>query len=116
MRDWADDLLREYKMTRKQLRQAVSALNDENAKDKEDKRVINSSIRDIDFSIEWMDIGIMPEQEKKTRFVYGVDGYWDDSLGSYVHVSAYSDPFKAVEDKIDKEIEVKRIAEASNSY
>src|SRR5690625_2591627 len=121
MQPWSDRLLKEYKEGRKQLRNLLKTLDDGVTKDKEDKRIINSAIRDMDFVIEWIETGMFPEKNPLVRtdkykvyrnsgkFVYGVNGYWDESIGGFISTSAYSDPFKEVEKKIDKELEAKRL-------
>ncbi len=120
MKSWANSLLEEYKAGRKQLRKKVAALNDEIEADKVDKKIINSMIYDMDFVIEWLETGMLPEKNPlykiskyrahtyADKFVYGMNGYWDESIGGFVSMNHYNDPYKEVEDKIDHELEVKR--------
>lgn len=59
--NWADQLLIEYKEGRKRLRTMADELNpDENSKDKEDKRQINSMIKDMSYAMDWMRTGRRP--------------------------------------------------------
>jgi len=120
MEGWHSSLLSEYREGKSQLNQMIKVLDDEIPEDKEDKRVLNSAIRDMDFVIEWLETGQFPEKNtlfkshkhrvltRSHKFVYGVDGYWDDSIGAIVDTNIYGDPYKEVEDKIDVEIERRR--------
>lgn len=120
MNKWHKGLLKEYKEGRRQLREMVNALDDETLANKEDKKVLNSAIRDMDFVIEWLETGILPEKTlwrtaKKHRaftyndeFVYGVNGYYDESMGGFITMNNYSDPYIEIDNKIDRELEESR--------
>ncbi|OEH53135.1 Fis family transcriptional regulator [Oceanobacillus sp. E9] len=59
--NWADQLLIEYEEGRKGLKSMSDQLNpDENPKDKEDKRQINSMITDMSYAMDWMRTGRRP--------------------------------------------------------
>ncbi|MCT1577962.1 LuxR C-terminal-related transcriptional regulator [Oceanobacillus kimchii] len=61
LENWADELLIEYEEGRKGLRTMADELNpDENPKDKEDKRQINSMITDMSYAMDWMRTGRRP--------------------------------------------------------
>src|SRR5690625_135832 len=59
MSNWADDLIVEYEQGREGLREMKKVLSDTEY-DKLDKRQINSMIRTMSFSIDWMKTGKEP--------------------------------------------------------
>lgn len=57
---WADDLLHEYGIGKKDLERRRDRLDRENFHDKQDLTQINSMIESMAFSMEWMEIGRQP--------------------------------------------------------
>lgn len=58
--NWADRLLIEYEEGRKALYKMKEELNPDSVEDQEDKKLINSMINDMSFSIEWLKKGRRP--------------------------------------------------------
>lgn len=119
MKSWSERLSEEYRHSKKILKSKLQSLNDEVEADKEDIKIINSMIRDVDYVIQWLDTGIMPEpgaaKYKAYTYedepVYGVNGYWDESMGAFITFNNYSDPYSEIDDRIDDELEMKGYAE-----
>lgn len=107
MNRYGNEMLGEYKESREALRYMLSNLQDENLVDKEDKRVINYALREISYVINWLEQGYEPSKRKE-RFVYGVDGYWDEDIGAFIDTGIYKDPYIQVEEKIDSEMRESR--------
>lgn len=57
---WADDLLHEYGIGKKDLERRRDRLDRENFQDKQDFTQINSMIESMAFSMEWMETGRQP--------------------------------------------------------
>ena len=60
LENWADRLLIEYEEGRKQLYRMKEKLDPNSIEDQEDKKIINSMINDMSFSIEWLKKGRRP--------------------------------------------------------
>ena len=60
MENWVDSLLIEYEDGRKKLREMINNLNPNSIEDAQDRKQINSMIRDISYSIDWLKIGREP--------------------------------------------------------
>ncbi|MGP4041911.1 sigma-70 family RNA polymerase sigma factor [Gracilibacillus sp. D59] len=60
MNNWADSLIREYEIGRRDLGEMKSKLDPTNLADREDRSKINSMIGTMTESIEWMTIGREP--------------------------------------------------------
>jgi RNA polymerase sigma factor (sigma-70 family) len=60
MENWADDLLIEYRNGKKQLNKLKNSLNQKDPAIKEDIKIINSMVGDMDFVIEWLETGRQP--------------------------------------------------------
>ena len=58
--EWVDKLIIEYEQGRKELRQQYDTLDDSD-EGKSDKKMINSMIADMTFSLEWMKNGSEPD-------------------------------------------------------
>lgn len=115
---WSDELLKEYKEGRKQLRSKIAALNDEIDRDKEDIKLLESAIRDMTFTIDWLSTGIEPDGRTKRgqeraytyseTFVYGVNGYWDESMNGFISKGSYHNQYEEVDERMDRELEDKK--------
>lgn len=118
MKSWHERLLNEYLESKKKAKDMIAALDDEDEVDKNDIKLINSMIRDMTYIIDWLKTGIMPDyrvekhQDRaytyRETFVYGVNGYWDDSMGGFVSPGSYHDQYEEVDERMDKELEAKR--------
>lgn len=64
MSNWVDEMIASYTAHRRNLSEMKRYLNPENPKDAEDEKVINSMIRDMSESIEWMETGRDPRVMK----------------------------------------------------
>lgn len=118
--DWVTSLIYEYKAGRKQLKKQYNSMGE----DDPERKITSGMIRDMEFAIEWLKTGRMPGQIKgidqkrvyqvnsyqRKKIPYGVTGYWDNSVNAFVPKSAYNNPFEAVEERIDHEMELKQNA------
>ncbi len=77
MSNWVDEMIASYTEHRRQLSQMKRYLNPENPKDAEDEKMINSMIRDMSESIEWLETGRDPKVMKGIHVdsVYHVRSY-----------------------------------------
>ncbi len=77
MTNWVDDMLASYTEHRRELARMKRNLNPENPKDAEDEKMINSMIRDMSESIEWLETGRDPKVMKGVHVdsVYHVRSY-----------------------------------------
>lgn len=57
---WADKLIQEYSNGKRQLHKLRNSLDKENPTDRQDKKIINSMIDDMEFTIEWLETGKQP--------------------------------------------------------
>lgn len=64
MSNWVDEMIASYTAYRRNLSEMKKYLNPENTKDAEDERMINSMIRDMSESIEWLETGRDPKVMK----------------------------------------------------
>lgn len=115
--DWITGLLAEYKNACKSLRRLYNSLD----KYDPDRKTVGGMLRDIQFVIEWLETGRMPGQikgidlkrvyqvrewrKRKPARTYGLNVYWDSSVNDYVKYD--KNPFLEVEERIDKELELK---------
>ncbi|MCJ8008915.1 sigma factor-like helix-turn-helix DNA-binding protein [Lederbergia wuyishanensis] len=60
MPNWADELIQEYSNGKRQLHKLHNSLDKENPTDRQDRKVINSMIDDMEFTIEWLETGKQP--------------------------------------------------------
>src|SRR5690625_2520948 len=114
------NLIPEYREGRKQLNKRYLNMN----RDDPERKIIGGMIRDMEFALEWLQTGRMPGQIKgidrkrvyqvnewnRKKLAYGVNGYWDEDMGAFISKPNYKDPFQEVEDKIDRELEMKKHA------
>ncbi|MEK3890236.1 sigma-70 family RNA polymerase sigma factor [Bacillus sp. FSL K6-3431] len=60
MPNWADNLIHEYTLGKRQLNKMRGNLDRNNPSDREDMKHINSMVDDMDFTIEWLETGRQP--------------------------------------------------------
>lgn len=103
MKLWRNEISLEYQNGRRSLKGMLKMLDPKNEVDKEDIKVINSMVREMTFVIKWLETGYMPEKTNREVF------YDPDWIGQV-------DDYAAIDRKIDKELEVKRIAKLGSSH
>lgn len=100
---WMEQLLDEYKQGHKELNMRYEKM----APDDPDRKTIGGMVRDMSFTMEWLETRRMPEKAVLYHPL-GEKEYWDDSIGAYVVLPNYKNPFLEVEERIDRELEAKR--------
>ncbi len=82
MSNWVDEMIASYTDYRRELSQMKKDLNPENNDDAEAEKMINSMIRDMSESIEWMETGRDPKVQKGIHVdsIYHVKSYGDMDL------------------------------------
>lgn len=64
MNNWVDEMIASYTAHRRTLSEMKRNLNPENSKDAEDEKLINSMIRDMSETIDWLETGRDPKVRK----------------------------------------------------
>lgn len=82
MSGWVDEMIASYTEHRRELSRMKQYLNPENNKDAEDEKLINSMIRDMSESIEWLETGRDPKFRKGVHVdsIYQVQSYGNMDL------------------------------------
>lgn len=82
MSNWVDEMIASYTTHRRSLSEMKRSLNPENLKDAEDEKMINSMIRDMSETIEWLETGRDPKVRKGVHVesIYHVTSYADVDL------------------------------------
>lgn len=60
MPNWADRLIHEYTIGKRQLRKMKNSLDIKDPIDRQDRKTISGMTKDMDFAIEWMETGRQP--------------------------------------------------------
>lgn len=82
MSNWVDEMIASYTENRRELSQMKRNLNPENPKDAEDEKLINSMIRDMSETIDWLETGRDPKVRKGIHVdsIYHVQSYGNMDL------------------------------------
>lgn len=82
MDNWVDEMIASYTAHRRTLSEMKRNLNPENSKDAEDEKLINSMIRDMSETIDWLETGRDPKVRKGVHVnsIYHVQSYEDIDL------------------------------------